>query len=218
MSHRSGRIEHMNEDSVHPTPDLEPTGDQAADAALKELADAVAAVNQLDLTALVRLDQPSSGLHAVARNVELLRRRLAVFDAAYVAAGAWPTRPSCASSSRPPRASRSGSAALRGSPPSARPAPSPPETAAAPSPAATGHRVTARDTTSTTGPTTDPPTSTTSPCSAATTTASSKKRGWECVMLKGLPHWRPPAWLDPHRTPIRNTRHHTRPDPLPDTG
>ena len=39
-----------------------------------------------DLTALVRLDAPSTGLHAAARNLELLRRRLAVFDSHYVAA------------------------------------------------------------------------------------------------------------------------------------
>ena len=37
------------------------------------------------------------------------------------------------------------------------------------------------------------------------------KRGWQCLMLDGLPHWRPPAWLDPHRTPLRNTRHFTLP-------
>src|SRR5882757_3854586 len=74
----------MDDSSDHP--DLEPTGNQTADAALTSLQAAVAAVNALDLTALVRLDAPSTGLHAVARTVELLRRRLAVFDAAYVAA------------------------------------------------------------------------------------------------------------------------------------
>ena len=73
----------MDESSV---PVIEATGDPAVDAVLTRLAESVAAVNALDLTALVRLDVPSSGLHAVARNVELLRRRLAVFDAAYVAA------------------------------------------------------------------------------------------------------------------------------------
>ena len=86
MSDGSGRIEHMNEGSVDPIPDLEPTGDQAVDAALVLLEAAVAAVNALDLTSLVRLDAPSTGLHASARNLELLRRRLAVFDAAYVTA------------------------------------------------------------------------------------------------------------------------------------
>ena len=50
------------------------------------LAGDVAELNDYDLTALVRLDSPSTGLHAVARNVELLRRRLAVFDSHYVAA------------------------------------------------------------------------------------------------------------------------------------
>ena len=41
------------------------------------------------------------------------------------------------------------------------------------------------------------------------------KRGWTCHMLDGLPHWRPPAWLDPTQTPIRNTRHFTLPDHPP---
>ncbi len=76
----------MDEGSVHPISDLEPTGDQAADTALARLDAAVAAVNALDLAALVRLDSPSTGLHAVARNLELLRRRLALFDTHYVAA------------------------------------------------------------------------------------------------------------------------------------
>jgi Domain of unknown function (DUF222) len=34
------------------------------------------------------------------------------------------------------------------------------------------------------------------------------KLGWEVVMLDGVPHWIPPAWLDPHRRPRRNTAHH----------
>ena len=46
----------------------------------------MAELNALDLDALVRLDSPSTGLHAAARNVELLRRRLAVFDSHYVTA------------------------------------------------------------------------------------------------------------------------------------
>ena len=50
------------------------------------LAEDVAELNDHDLTALVRLDAPSTGLHAAARNLELLRRRLAVFDSHYVAA------------------------------------------------------------------------------------------------------------------------------------
>ena len=32
--------------------------------------------------------------------------------------------------------------------------------------------------------------------------------GWEVVMHEGMPWWRPPAWLDPERRPIRNTAHH----------
>ncbi len=34
-----------------------------------------------------------------------------------------------------------------------------------------------------------------------------ERRGWECAMIDGLPYWRPPAWLDPRRRPIRNSRH-----------
>jgi hypothetical protein len=45
-----------------------------------------------------------------------------------------------------------------------------------------------------------------------------QKRGWECLMRDGLPRWRPPAWLDPARQPIRNTRHFTLPNAQPDTG
>ena len=87
MSDDRSRIEHMNEGSVHPDDmGLESTGDTDVDAALALLAQGVAAVNALDLDALVRLDSPSTGLHAAARNVELLRRRLAVFDSHYVAA------------------------------------------------------------------------------------------------------------------------------------
>jgi Domain of unknown function (DUF222)/HNH endonuclease len=33
-------------------------------------------------------------------------------------------------------------------------------------------------------------------------------RGWQVTMIDGAPHWIPPAWLDPERTPIRNTAHH----------
>jgi hypothetical protein len=32
--------------------------------------------------------------------------------------------------------------------------------------------------------------------------------GWEVSMHHGTPLWRPPAWLDPQRKPIRNTVHH----------
>jgi hypothetical protein len=31
--------------------------------------------------------------------------------------------------------------------------------------------------------------------------------GWTCTMPNGTPHWTPPAWLDPHQQPIRNTVH-----------
>ena len=65
---------------------MEASGDPAVDAVLAEYARATAAVNALDLTALVRLDVPSTGLHAVARTVEAIRRSTAVFDAAYVTA------------------------------------------------------------------------------------------------------------------------------------
>jgi hypothetical protein len=36
-----------------------------------------------------------------------------------------------------------------------------------------------------------------------------RKQGWDCVMIGGVPHWRPPAFLDPDRKPRRNTTHHT---------
>ena len=35
-----------------------------------------------------------------------------------------------------------------------------------------------------------------------------ESRGWQLTMRDGLPWWRPPTWLDPTRTPIRNTAHH----------
>lgn len=38
------------------------------------------------------------------------------------------------------------------------------------------------------------------------------KRGWTCQMLDGVPHWIPPAFLDPHQTPRRNTSHDTQLD------
>ncbi|PRZ44143.1 uncharacterized protein DUF222 [Antricoccus suffuscus] len=31
-------------------------------------------------------------------------------------------------------------------------------------------------------------------------------RGWESVMVDGLPHWRPPAWIEPTRTPVLHHR------------
>ena len=33
-------------------------------------------------------------------------------------------------------------------------------------------------------------------------------QGWECQMINGTPHWLPPWWPDPTRTPIRNQTHH----------
>jgi hypothetical protein len=33
------------------------------------------------------------------------------------------------------------------------------------------------------------------------------KRGWTGEMINGVPHWIPPAWLDPGRKPRRNTSH-----------
>ena len=55
---------------------------------------------ELDLTALVRLDGPSTGLHAVGRAVEAGRRRLGAFDTHYVSAveaGDEPARYACTS-------------------------------------------------------------------------------------------------------------------------
>jgi hypothetical protein len=65
---------------------FESTGDHTLDTALVALESAVAMILEADLTALVSLDGPSVGLHAVARRVERVRRRLGAFDAAYVAA------------------------------------------------------------------------------------------------------------------------------------
>ena len=36
-----------------------------------------------------------------------------------------------------------------------------------------------------------------------------RKRGWTCHMTDGVPHWRPPRWIDPTQTDRRNTTHHT---------
>jgi hypothetical protein len=32
--------------------------------------------------------------------------------------------------------------------------------------------------------------------------------GWQVYMHEGMPWWRPPTWIDPDRTPVRNTVHH----------
>ena len=37
--------------------------------------------------------------------------------------------------------------------------------------------------------------------------------GYTCVLVNGVPHWLPPRWADPTRTPIRNTAHLPGPDP-----
>jgi hypothetical protein len=33
------------------------------------------------------------------------------------------------------------------------------------------------------------------------------RQGWQGIMIDGVPHWIPPAWLNPTRTPLRNTMH-----------
>ena len=44
-----------------------------------------------------------------------------------------------------------------------------------------------------------------------------EKRGWTVHIRHGIVEWTPPAWLDPTRTPRRNTAHHL-PDITFDTG
>lgn len=34
------------------------------------------------------------------------------------------------------------------------------------------------------------------------------RQGWQTVMIDGVPHWRPPGWLDAERKPVRNYLHH----------
>ncbi|MCL2781517.1 MAG: HNH endonuclease [Actinomycetia bacterium] len=34
-----------------------------------------------------------------------------------------------------------------------------------------------------------------------------ERQGWECQMIDGIPHWIPPAWIDPGRRPRRNHAH-----------
>lgn len=36
-----------------------------------------------------------------------------------------------------------------------------------------------------------------------------ESQGWECRMIRGLPHWLPPSWID--RAPLQNHEHATRP-------
>jgi hypothetical protein len=33
-----------------------------------------------------------------------------------------------------------------------------------------------------------------------------ERGGWSCRMINGRPHWIPPAWIDPTRTPRHNHR------------
>lgn len=33
-------------------------------------------------------------------------------------------------------------------------------------------------------------------------------RGWDCRMIGEIPHWIPPAWIDPEQRPLRNYTHH----------
>ena len=33
------------------------------------------------------------------------------------------------------------------------------------------------------------------------------EQGWTSTMIDGRPYWVPPSWIDPTRTPIRNTLH-----------
>ncbi|MBE7189212.1 HNH endonuclease signature motif containing protein, partial [Jatrophihabitans endophyticus] len=42
-----------------------------------------------------------------------------------------------------------------------------------------------------------------------------RRQGWRAVMIDGVPHWVPPAIVDPRRTPRRNTLHdiYVRPRP-----
>jgi hypothetical protein len=35
-----------------------------------------------------------------------------------------------------------------------------------------------------------------------------ERRGWAVTMIDNVPHWRPPAWLDPEQKPRRNTANH----------
>jgi hypothetical protein len=39
-----------------------------------------------------------------------------------------------------------------------------------------------------------------------------QKRGWQVIIENGQPYWIPPPWIDPARTPIRNTIHDGLPE------
>jgi hypothetical protein len=34
-----------------------------------------------------------------------------------------------------------------------------------------------------------------------------ERMGWQSITIGDVPHWLPPAWIDPNRTPIRKTDH-----------
>jgi hypothetical protein len=34
------------------------------------------------------------------------------------------------------------------------------------------------------------------------------RQGWKTLMIKGIPHWKPPSWRDSERRPLRNFMHH----------
>ena len=88
---------------------FESTGDPELDAALAQFVAAATAIGQFDLTRLVRLDGPSTGLHAAGRMVELARRASGAFDRNYVTAleaGDEPARHTCSSTSSASRWAR----------------------------------------------------------------------------------------------------------------
>jgi Domain of unknown function (DUF222) len=68
------------------TSSVESTGDAHLDAVLERIEAGADQLLDVDLDGLVRLDAPSFGLHAAARRVERLKRRLAAFDTRYVTA------------------------------------------------------------------------------------------------------------------------------------
>jgi hypothetical protein len=38
-----------------------------------------------------------------------------------------------------------------------------------------------------------------------------ERLGWQTVMLNGIPHWKPPTWIDPDQVPLRNRMHDPQP-------
>jgi hypothetical protein len=88
MSVVSGKIEHMNEGSVHDPGNSggDSTGDAWLDAVLDRAERAIGQLADADLSSLVRLDRPSAGLHVAGQRVERIRRKIQAFDTAYVTA------------------------------------------------------------------------------------------------------------------------------------